>query len=126
VTILRPLGDGDFACAALAGHVLSRWSTLPLALTLPPARSDGAGALLRPSPAAVAAGSAIALATALAAGGLEAGAIAAGTACVVTALAGAVARRTLGGATGDVFGAAAKLVELASYAALAAAWTAHS
>jgi adenosylcobinamide-GDP ribazoletransferase len=120
--ILAPLDDAHFARAALVGHVLGRWSTLPQALALPAVRPEGSGALVRPSQAAVVAGSAIALATALLAGGLVPGAIAAATATAVTALAAAISVRTLGGVTGDTFGATNKLVELASYAALAAAW----
>ena len=122
VAVLAPLDDAHFARAALVGHVLARWSTLPQALALAPARSEGAGALLRPTAPAVLAGSAIALATALVAGGLVPGAIASATACVVTALGAGAAFRVLGGATGDTLGAVAKLVELAAYGALAAAW----
>jgi adenosylcobinamide-GDP ribazoletransferase len=123
LAILAPLDDAHFARAALAGHVLARWSTLPQALALPSARPEGSGALVRPTTPAVAAGSAVALATALLAGGLEAGAIAAGVAVALTAAGAAIALRTLGGVTGDTFGAVAKLVELGTYAALAAAWT---
>jgi adenosylcobinamide-GDP ribazoletransferase len=122
LAILAPLDDAHFARAALAGHVLGRWSTLPQALALPPARSEGAGALLRPTAPAVLAGSGIAAATALIAGGLVPGAIASATACAVTALGAGSAFRVLGGATGDTLGAVAKLVELAAYGALAAAW----
>jgi adenosylcobinamide-GDP ribazoletransferase len=50
------------------------------------------------------------------------GAVAAGVACALTVLGAACARRTLGGVTGDTFGAVAKVVELGSYAALTAAW----
>jgi adenosylcobinamide-GDP ribazoletransferase len=124
VVVLAPLDDGHFARAALVGHVLGRWSTLPQAVALPPAHPDGAGALVRPSVAATAAGTAIAVATALVAGGLGPGAIAAATATAVTAVGATAALRVLGGVSGDTFGAVAKLVELASYAALASAWSA--
>ena len=122
IATLAALDEAHFARAALTGHALARWSTLPQALALPAARPEGSGALVRPTPAAVAAGSAVALATALLAGGLEAGAIAAAVACALTAIGAAVAGRTLGGVTGDTFGATAKVVELGAYAALAAAW----
>jgi adenosylcobinamide-GDP ribazoletransferase len=122
LAILAPLDDAHFARAALVGHVLGRWSTLPQALLLPPARPEGAGALVRPSPTGVAAGSAIAVATALVAGGIGPGAIAFGVACATNAIGGWAALRVLGGVNGDTFGGVAKLVELASYAALAAAW----
>jgi adenosylcobinamide-GDP ribazoletransferase len=120
--VLAPLDDGHFARAALVGHVLGRWSTLPQALILSPARPEGAGALVRPGRAGVAAGSSIALATALVAGGVGPGAIAIAVACALTAIGGWAALRVLGGVNGDTFGAVAKLVELAAYAALAAAW----
>jgi adenosylcobinamide-GDP ribazoletransferase len=122
LAVLAPLDDGRFARAALVGHVLGRWSILPQALALPPAHPDGAGALVRPSRTAVAAATASAVATALIAGGLGPGAIAAASATAVTAIGAAAALRVLGGVSGDTFGAVAKLVELASYAALAAAW----
>jgi adenosylcobinamide-GDP ribazoletransferase len=121
-TVLAPLDDAHLARAALVGHVLGRWSTLPQARVLPAARPDGSGALVRPTTPALATGSAIALATALLAGGLVPGAIAAATATAVTALAAMVSVRVFGGVTGDTFGATNKLVELASYAALAAVW----
>ena len=121
VAVLAPLDDGEFARAAVLGHVLGRWSTLPQALALPAAHRDGSGALVRPSAIAVAAGTTIALATALVAGDLGPGAIAAATAAVAPR-AVTTAVRVLGGVSGDTFGAVAKLVELASYAALVAAW----
>jgi len=124
VTVLAPLDDAHFARAALVGHVLARWSTLPQALLLAPARRDGSGALVRPGRVAVAIGSAVAVATALVAGGTRPGAIALATAVAITALGAIAAVRALGGVSGDTFGAVAKVVELGSYAALAAAWAA--
>jgi adenosylcobinamide-GDP ribazoletransferase len=122
IALLAPLHAGRFARAAVAGHVLGRWSTLPQALLAPSARPGGSGALVRPGAGALAAGSAIAVATTLAAGGLAPGAIAIAAAAAVTAIGGAVAVRGFGGVTGDTFGAVTKLVELAVYAALVAAW----
>lgn len=124
VTVLAPLDAARFARAAIVGHVLGRWSTLPQAFVLAPAHRDGAGALVRPGRVAVAIGTAVAIATALVAGGTRPGAIALATGAVVTALGAAAAVRALGGVSGDTFGAVAKLVELGSYAALAAAWAA--
>jgi adenosylcobinamide-GDP ribazoletransferase len=72
----------------------------------------------------VAIGSAVAVTTALVAGGARPGAIALAIAVAITALGAVSAVRTLGGVSGDTFGAVAKLVELGSYAALAAAWAA--
>jgi adenosylcobinamide-GDP ribazoletransferase len=119
---LAPLDDARFARAALVGHVLGRWSTLPLALVLPPARPEGSGALVRTGPVGLAVGTFIAVATALLAGGLLVGAIALAVACVGTLVGGWVTLRVLGGVSGDTFGAVNKLVEIAAYLALAAAW----
>jgi adenosylcobinamide-GDP ribazoletransferase len=121
-SLLSGLDGVDCLRAALVAHVLARWSFLPQALALPAARTDGSGALLRPSTAAVALGSATAIATALIAGDPVAGAIALGAAALTTAGAAVVVRRTLGGSTGDTFGATGKLVELAVLVALVAAW----
>lgn len=124
LTVLAPLDGEDFLRAALVGHVLGRWSTLPQSLALPRAHPDGSGALLRASPAATAAATAFALAVALVAGRPGAGAVAFGVAVALTAGAGVLFRRALGGVSGDTFGALTKVVELASYAALAAMWAA--
>src|SRR4051812_36311413 len=71
--------------AALVGHVLGRWSTLPHSVLFAPARPDGSGALVRATPAGLAAGSAVAVATALVCGGAAAGAVAFGVGAAVTA-----------------------------------------
>lgn len=123
-TVLTPLNGGEFVRAALAGHVLGRWSTLPQSLLLPPAAGAGSGALVRASGPAVAAGTAFAAAVALLAGGLVAGAAAFAVAVVLTLLGGTYVRVRLGGVTGDTFGAVNKVVELGTYAALAAVWAA--
>jgi adenosylcobinamide-GDP ribazoletransferase len=121
-SLLSGLDGLDCLRAALVGHVLGRWSGLPHSMAFPPARADGSGVLVRATRAGLGFGTAIAVATALVAGGLVAGAIAFGVACLVTAVAATGMARALGGATGDTFGAVNKLVELASYAALVAVW----
>jgi len=122
LTVLAPLDDEHVLRAALAGHVLGRWSTLPLALTLAPAASGGSGALVRPSRAAVLGATGPTFAVAVLVGGVAAGAATVAATALVTALCAVTAHRVLGGASGDVFGAATKLVELACYLVLAAAW----
>jgi adenosylcobinamide-GDP ribazoletransferase len=119
---LAPLDEARFARAALVGHVLGRWSTLPQSLVLPAARPQGSGALVRVGPVGLAVGTGIAVATALLAGGLAVGAIVLAVACVGTLVGGWAALRGLGGVSGDAFGAVNKLVEIAVYLALAAAW----
>lgn len=125
LTVLAPLDGEHVLRAALAAHVLARWSTIPQAWLLPPARTDGSAALLRTSAATTLAATACALAVAMLAGGVGPGALAFGVAAVLTAGGGALFVQALGGITGDTLGAINKVVELATYAALAAAW-AHS
>jgi adenosylcobinamide-GDP ribazoletransferase len=122
IAALAPLDDARFARASLVGHVLGRWSTLPQSLMLPAARPEGTGALVRVGPAGVVVGSAIAVATALLAGGVLGGAIVMAVACVGTIVGGWATLRVLGGVSGDTFGAVNKLVETAAYLALAAVW----
>jgi adenosylcobinamide-GDP ribazoletransferase len=89
---------------------------------LPAARPGGSGARVRVGPAGLAAGTCVAFGTALLAGGV-AGAIAVGVACAVTVVGGISTLRVLGGVSGDTFGAVNKVVEIAAYVTLAAAWT---
>jgi adenosylcobinamide-GDP ribazoletransferase len=123
LVVLTPLDDGDFLRAALVGHVVGRWSILPQSLALPSARPDGAGALVRAGVATTAVASVYTVAVALVAGRPTAGAVAVGVGVALTVLAVPFFRRTLGGATGDTFGALTKVVELACYAALVAVWS---
>jgi adenosylcobinamide-GDP ribazoletransferase len=121
-SLLAGLDGVDCLRAALVAHVLARWSFLPQALALAPARADGSGALLRPGPLAAAFATATAIATALLAGGLVPGAIALAVAAATIAVAILVIRRALGGSTGDTYGAAGKVVELTVLVALVAAF----
>jgi adenosylcobinamide-GDP ribazoletransferase len=120
IATLAPLGQGEFARTVIVAHVLARWSTLPQALVLPAARGDGCGSLVRPGAWRVAAGTLMAGAVCLAVGGPGPGAAAFATAAAMTAAGGWAAYRALGGVTGDTLGAVNKLVELSSYATLAA------
>lgn len=122
LSVLAALDGEDVLRAALVAHVLGRWSTLPQALRWPPARPDGSGALVRVGATGVAIASAFAAAVAVAVAGPGPGLLALAVAVAVTAAAGAALARAFGGVTGDSFGAVTKLVELATYVALAAAW----
>ena len=122
LVVLTPLDDGDFLRAALVGHVVGRWSILAQSLALPAARPDGAGALVRAGVATTVVASVYTAAIALVAGRPAAGAVALGVAALLTAVGVVLFRRTLGGATGDTFGALVKVVELGCYAALVAMW----
>ncbi|MDQ3768943.1 MAG: adenosylcobinamide-GDP ribazoletransferase, partial [Actinomycetota bacterium] len=121
-TLLAPLSGEEVLRAALCAHVLGRWSILPQSL-LPPARADGSPAtFMHASPAGLTAGSAVAIAVAVLAGGAGPGALALAVAVATTLIAGGLMLRALGGVTGDTFGAVTKLVEVAVYGALVAAW----
>jgi adenosylcobinamide-GDP ribazoletransferase len=121
-SVLVGLDGEDVLRAAVAAHVLGRWSPLPQSLVLGQARPEGQGVLLRATPAICAVASAYTAAIVLLVAGPGPGAIAIGVAVLITALAGLGSRRVFGGVTGDTFGATNKLVELGTYAALVAAW----
>ena len=121
-TLLAPLSGEEVLRAALCAHVLGRWSILPQSL-LPTARADGSPAtFMHVRPIGLAAGSVVAIAVALLAGGPGPGALAVAVAVAITLVSGGLMIRALGGVTGDTFGAVTKLVEVAVYGALVAAW----
>lgn len=121
-SVLVALDGEDVLRAALVAHVLGRWSTLPQSVAWPPARPGGSGALVRATPVGLGLASAFALAVAVVIAGPGPGLLAAGVAVLLTAGLGATFSRAFGGVTGDSFGAVNKVVELATYAVLAAAW----
>lgn len=122
--LLVPLGTRDASLALIAGHVLGRWSTLPLAGLASPARTDGLGAaLVQPGTSQVAAGSILAFALAAPAlVGIDvmSAPAALGAAVVVIGASGLYWRRAFGGVTGDTYGATNQLTEIATYVAIAA------
>jgi adenosylcobinamide-GDP ribazoletransferase len=118
LVVLAPLDGRRFLEAAIAAHVLGRWSSLPVS-RLRPARPDGSGALLRATKAQLLAGTIVALAIVVAALGPEDAAATAGGASVTVTLAAGMALRVFGGVSGDVYGAVNKVVELTTYAVVA-------
>jgi adenosylcobinamide-GDP ribazoletransferase len=115
-----------FGAALIAGHVLGRWSSLPLIAMLRYV-SDADTSKSRPFAASVTpprliAGSAIALVAIVA---LFGDAIVIATlialAVAVTFVLGRYFRRRIGGMTGDCLGAANQAVEMTTYLALASA-----
>ena len=119
---LAQLGEAVYAGLALvAAHAASR-ALLPAAMwALPPARDDGLGAAAgRPSPIAVVAAALIALAIAMMALGPAHGAIALGLAAAAVSVMAGVARRRIGGYTGDVLGAFQQIGEVVMLLAAAA------
>jgi adenosylcobinamide-GDP ribazoletransferase len=116
---------GRVAPALIAAGALARGSIGVLLLALPPARPDGLAATLRErDPVRTGLGPAVAVAVAfvLLPGKLAGGAV---VASGLAALAlGGLARRQIGGYTGDVLGAGAVTAECAVLTLLAATWRA--
>lgn len=113
--------------ALIAGHVLGRWSGLPLIWRYPyvrPTDEGGRSSAGKPFVGGVTVGRAIAatvlaFAIVFAAIGSKA-LIVVGVAVVVMALGGRYAHRRIGGISGDVLGAVNQFVELSTYLVLAA------
>jgi adenosylcobinamide-GDP ribazoletransferase len=118
-TTIAALETQDAAKALVISHTLSRWAILPVSRALEPAKPGGAGGLLRVSTPALIAATVLAAAIATALGG----AVALAAAALGVVVAGAVLNTTLGGITGDGYGATAKLAELTSATTLVALWT---
>ena len=108
------LGPGLAWAALLAAAVLSRAVMPALMYRLAPARADGLGhASGRPDGAGVLTALGLAAAAAFACLGPAAGALALGMAACAAGIVGWLARRRLGGYTGDVLGAAQQAAEAA-------------
>jgi adenosylcobinamide-GDP ribazoletransferase len=111
---LAQLGEALHAGLALiAAHAASR-ALLPMAMRLSaPARAEGlAAAAGRPGPAAAIAAVLIGAAIVLTALGPAQGALALGLAAIAVAAAAILARRQIGGYTGDVLGACQQVAEI--------------
>lgn len=117
-TSLAALETEEAVKALIVAHVLARTAILPVSRALPPAKPGGAGALLRAGTVAtliaVAIGAAITIVLAP---------IALAAAVIAAVITGFTLRRTLGGITGDGYGATAKLTELSVCLTLCAWWT---
>lgn len=116
-TSVAAVATEDAVKALIAAHVLSRWAILPVGL-LQPAKPGGAGGLLRVAPPGLAIATLLAAAITVALGAWPA-LIAAP---ITAAAAAALLQRTLGGITGDGYGATAKLTEVVVCVTLVAFW----
>ncbi|MDA8231962.1 MAG: adenosylcobinamide-GDP ribazoletransferase [Magnetospirillum sp.] len=117
-----PSGLAGLGALAAAG-ALSRAAIPAVMQALPAARSDGLGAAAGTPDAGIAALAAVlALVVAVAGLGVTGAAAAAAAAALAAAAAGWVARRALGGYTGDVLGAVAQVAEAAVLLAAAGGW----
>lgn len=119
---LSALSAGHALRALIAAGAAGRMAVLLHAAGAPPARSDGLGAAVRVTrwPALLAGLSALAVLIAVT--GLLRGLLGAGVCVLVSAGSALLARRTVGGSTGDTIGAAVTLCELAVCLALLATW----
>jgi adenosylcobinamide-GDP ribazoletransferase len=115
--LLASLPLKHFAAYVISSHVLCRWSSLPLSYFLPPAREqDGQGARIArlTSLASLIFGSAFSFA--VVAFALRGAAVApALISILIVALSGRLYAKTIGGVTGDCFGATNQLTEIAIY-----------
>jgi adenosylcobinamide-GDP ribazoletransferase len=122
LTTLASLGAAHVLAALITACALARWAALVHALATPPARSDGLGAAMHVSRAALLAATILSVSLALAVCGPIPGAGALGAAALSAALSVLFARRTLGGRTGDTLGATIAVTEVIVCAALLALW----
>ena len=122
VAVLDQLSSVHALDALVAAGALGRWSVLLHAVGSPPARADGLGAGFGVGRMALVAGSAVAVAAAIALCGVVAGLAALGAALVLAVLSVLHVRGTLGGRTGDTLGATAALAEVVVCAVLLGVW----
>jgi adenosylcobinamide-GDP ribazoletransferase len=108
-TTIATLDTTDAVKALIIAHTLSRWAILPVS-KLPPAKPGGSGSLLRVTTPSLIAATVLAALVVTPLGGAPALLAAA----VAAALTGFVLHTTLGGITGDGYGATAKVAELAA------------
>jgi adenosylcobinamide-GDP ribazoletransferase len=116
IGLLAPYGTSDWFDAAavlLAGHVIGRAAPIALAATLPPARSDGLGVRMSTPSRGELAVAAVTVAVAAIAAAAWWAPVPVLAAALTVAAVHRTARRRLGGVTGDVYGAAVALTNLA-------------
>jgi adenosylcobinamide-GDP ribazoletransferase len=120
---LADLTPSDAAAALVAAHAASR-AAMPLVMALlEPARSDGlAAGLGRPSELVLAQAVILGVLLCALVTGPFAGIVALSFAALVLAGLESLARRQIGGYTGDVLGAAQQVTEIAILLALSALW----
>ena len=122
-TALADLSPLDGALALVAAHTASRAAMPLLMALLEPARADGLAASLgRPSEAVLAQAVILGVLISALMTGPFAGIVALSFAALVLAGLETLARRNIGGYTGDVLGAAQQITETAILLALSAVW----
>lgn len=109
------------AAALLAAGALSRWGMVPVMAMLPAARNEGLSAAAgRTSGAQIAGSSAVAFLVTWLAIGFGAAVIVAILGFAAMLLMASIAKKQIGGQTGDVLGATAQIVEITALVAISA------
>jgi adenosylcobinamide-GDP ribazoletransferase len=121
-TSLEPLRSGQVLRALIAACAAGRLAALLHGVGARPACTDGLGAGLRVKRRVVAIAAVIAAVIIVAAVGPIRGAASLGVCVIVSASSAVLARRTLGGSTGDTIGAAVAVTEVAVCVALVGMW----
>ena len=122
LSALAPLSAGEAVPALIAAAAVGRWTALVHARAAPPARGEGLGAEFMPTPAATAFATVTTIGVAVLACGARLGAVAVAVGIAAAAVSTIVARRALGGRTGDTLGATVALTEVAVCMALMSSW----
>ena len=121
-TALEPLTSDQVLRALIAACAAGRLAALLHGVGAPPARPDGLGAGLQVKLAVLAIAAVTAAAIIVAVAGPIRGAASLGVCVLVSALSAVLARRTVGGSTGDTIGAAVAVTEVAVCVALVGMW----
>jgi adenosylcobinamide-GDP ribazoletransferase len=121
-TSLEPLRSGQVLRALIAACAAGRLAALLHGVGTRPARTDGLGAELQVNRPVVAIAAVTAAAIIVAAVGPVRGAASLGGCVLVSASSAVLARRTLGGSTGDTIGTAVAVTEVAVCVALVGMW----
>jgi adenosylcobinamide-GDP ribazoletransferase len=122
LTVLASLSATHVLAALITSCALARWAALVHTIATPPARSDGLGAAMQVSHAALLATTIFSVPLALVVCGPIPGAGALGAALLSAAVSVLFAKRTLGGRTGDTLGATIAITEAVVCIALLAVW----
>jgi adenosylcobinamide-GDP ribazoletransferase len=121
-TSLEPLRSGQVLRALIAACAAGRLAALLHGVSARPARTDGLGAGLQVRRPVVGIAAVTAAAIIVAAVGPIRGAASLGVCVLVSESSAVLARRTLGGSTGDTIGAAVAVTEVAVCVALMGMW----
>lgn len=121
-TALEPLRSDHVLRALIAAGAGGRLTALLHGVGARPARADGLGAEFHVGPRPLGIATLIAGGILVAVAGPGRGAISLGVCGLVSALSAVLARRTLGGSTGDTIGASVALTEVAVCLALLGMW----